>query len=131
MNDSNEKRILLGKKIRHYRELAEMSQEELAQKAGYKSKSSIAKIEAGLARTPAYKLIEIASALGVMVTEFLEGQGSTPAPAPALEAPQYVAVEDEENSGDRLQHILLMLAQMNDKQIKKAESLLSTFFEEN
>lgn len=128
MNDSNEKRILLGKKIRHYRELAEMSQEELAQKAGYKSKSSIAKIEAGLARTPAYKLIEIASALGVMVTEFLEGQGSTPAPAPA---PQYVAVEDEENSGDRLQHILLMLAQMNDKQIKKAESLLSTFFEEN
>mgnify|MGYP003311818904 CR=1 FL=1 len=126
----NDTRIEIGKKIKHYRELANLSQHELAMKAGYKSKASICKIEAGLARVPAYKLIDIANVLGVSVPEFL-GRELPEYDYHATNSPAVVCVEDEENSGDRLQHILLILAQMNDKQIAKAENILSTIFEED
>lgn len=118
----------LGKRIRHFREEAGLSQSELAAKAGYKSKVSISKIEAGLARVPAYKLIDISKALNVMITEFLEGAPSSLDQPEAL--PEIEVTDVENNSADKLQHIMLILSQMNDKQIEKAESILSTIFEE-
>lgn len=121
----NESRILLGKKIKYYRELIRMSQEELAQKAGYKSKSSIAKIENGLARVPAYKLIEIATALGVSVTEFLTSPLSEEVPEVK------VVTEYADNSQERLRKVISIIISLDDNQLEKAESILTTVFEVN
>lgn len=54
----------IGKRIRELREAQGMTQEELAKKCGYKSRSSINKME--LQRdAPIKKLIPIAQALGI------------------------------------------------------------------
>lgn len=58
-----------GKAVRKYRQLADMSQEELAKKAGYTSRSSIAKIETGKADIPRAKIGILANALGVTVAD--------------------------------------------------------------
>lgn len=56
----------LGKKVRNRREQLNMSQEELAQKLGYKSRSSVNKIENG--RPCSQKIISrLADALSVSV----------------------------------------------------------------
>lgn len=56
----------IGEKIRYYRELAEMTQEELALAAGYKGRSSISRIEKGDAEPQQRKIVAIADALGVL-----------------------------------------------------------------
>lgn len=60
----------IGKRIRELREAQNLTQEELAKKCGYKSRSSINKIE--LQRdAPIKKLIPIALALGITPAELL------------------------------------------------------------
>lgn len=53
----------IGKRIREKRELAGITQEELAEKLGYKNKSTIAKIENGTNDIVQSKVIEFAGAL--------------------------------------------------------------------
>lgn len=53
----------LGKKIKKRREELEMSQIELANKLGYRSRSTIAKIESGVNDIPQSKINDFASAL--------------------------------------------------------------------
>ena len=54
-----------GRRIREYRIRRGMSQEELAEKAGYTNRSTITKIEKGRADVPRSKIIQLAQALGV------------------------------------------------------------------
>lgn len=54
-----------GEKVKKYRTAKGMSQDELAQKAGYTSRSSISKIEHGKADVPRSQIIMIANALGI------------------------------------------------------------------
>ena len=68
----------LGAQIRHYRRLRDMSQEELAQAAGYKTKASINKIEKNLTAVPHDMLIRIASALRVPVDNLVGSGNYTP-----------------------------------------------------
>lgn len=53
----------IGERIRYRREELEMSQDELARKLGYKSRSSINKIENDASGLPQTKIVAIASAL--------------------------------------------------------------------
>lgn len=62
----------IGQKIREAREYIGMTQEELATKMGYKGKSSISKIEAGVADIPQSKVVEFAKVLRT-TTAFLMG----------------------------------------------------------
>ena len=57
--------LTLYKNIKKLREELGMSQDELAEKAGYTSRSSIAKIEKGLVDLQQSKIISFANALGV------------------------------------------------------------------
>lgn len=59
----------LGGRVRDYRMLQGMSQDELAQKAGYTSRSSISKIEHGKADIPRSQILMIANALHIDPTE--------------------------------------------------------------
>lgn len=54
-----------GKRIKHRRLELDMTQDELARRVGYTSRSSINKIELGLVDLPQSKISAIASALGV------------------------------------------------------------------
>ncbi len=108
----------IGAIIRKYRLLNNLGQEQLATKLGYKNKSSIARIEAGLSKLPVDKLEDFAYVFGISVDDLVSE----------------VTIERHtvsDNSSERMQHILLILAQMNDKQIAKAENILSTIFEED
>lgn len=53
----------IGQRIKSYREAMKMTQEDLAQKMGYKSKTTIAKIEAGINDITQSKIIAFAKAL--------------------------------------------------------------------
>ena len=57
--------VEFGKRIRDRRTDLDMTQEELAKRAGYTSRSSINKIELGLVDLPQSKILAIANALGV------------------------------------------------------------------
>lgn len=65
----------LYRNIKRYRLDLGMSQEELAQKTGYKSRTSIAKIEKGLVDLPQSKIALFAKALNVD-TEVLMGKSA-------------------------------------------------------
>ena len=56
-------KINVGKRIQERRTELRMTQEELAKKVGYKSRSAIAKIETGNSDLPQTKVIDIAKAL--------------------------------------------------------------------
>ena len=65
--------IELGNRIRILRLNNKFTQDELAQKVGYTSRSSINKIEKGLVDIPQSKIAEFAEALGVTPTYILFG----------------------------------------------------------
>ena len=67
--------------IKRLRENLGLSQESLAAKVGYKDRSSIAKIEAGLVDLPTSKIAAFASALGVSPAQLM---GISDDPAPSL-----------------------------------------------
>ena len=68
----------LYKNIRKYRQDLKMSQDELARKAGYTDRSSIAKIEKGLVDLPQSKIRLFAEILGVVPGELMGLDGTTP-----------------------------------------------------
>ena len=68
----------LYKRIRKRREELNMTQDALAKRVGYKSRTSIHKIELGATDLPQSKIMEIANALAT-TPEYLMGWVETPA----------------------------------------------------
>ena len=65
---------MIGEMIKIRREKLGMSQDELAQKLGYKSRSSINKMELGLQDVPQRKVKDFAKVLGVSISYLLEDE---------------------------------------------------------
>lgn len=57
----------IGNRIKQSRKAMEMTQDELAERAGYSNRSSIARIETGLADIPGEKLLLLANILNTSV----------------------------------------------------------------
>jgi len=73
--------MTVGEKVKMLREAQNMTQEELAKAVGYKTRSSITKIETGEADPTQKKLMKLAAALGVSPAELLgdsESEGDPP-----------------------------------------------------
>lgn len=68
--------MTLGDKIRIRREEAGLSQDELAHKLGYKSRSTIAKLESGVNDLTQSKLKAFADALNTTVADLLDWDDS-------------------------------------------------------
>ena len=81
---------VLSARIRQRREALGISQEELAARLGYRSKSSITKIEKGINDIPQNKLLDFAAALETTAGWLLGRAGEAPAGFEPL--PQMVAV---------------------------------------
>ena len=73
----------IGTNIANARKKAGMTQEDLALKVGYKTRSSINKIEMGKRDLPQRKIAEIAYALGVSPASLLESPDAEQQEAPA------------------------------------------------
>ena len=73
MNEDQRKEylLLIGTRIKKLRIERELSQDELAKRSGYGSRSTINKIELGINDIPQSKIKAIAEALGVSVGEIL------------------------------------------------------------
>lgn len=65
MSDKEKQKRIFGDKLKYYRELAQISQDELAKACGYKSRSSINKIELGSNDMPRKKVALAAHCLGI------------------------------------------------------------------
>ena len=82
----------LSGRIRQRREQLGLSQEELAARMGYRSKSSITKLEKGINDLPRAKLEELAAALNT-TPAWLMGPVDLPSPPPGFEPlPEMVRV---------------------------------------
>ena len=82
-----------GDRIRILREDRKITQEELARAVGYKTRSSIAKIETGESDPPQKMLKKIADVLGVIPAELLDdsNKGTSAAVTPQTEEAKYIS----------------------------------------
>ena len=72
--------IKIGERIKRLRVSQKLTQDELAIKSGYTSRSSINKIEKGLVDLPRSKIVDIANALGTTPSYLMGWEDETPAP---------------------------------------------------
>ena len=61
----------IGRNISHFRKSLGLTQEELAVKMGYKSKSTINKIELGINDIPQSKIVQFAKVLGTTPADLM------------------------------------------------------------
>ena len=78
--------VSMGLRIREARIAKGLSQDDLAQALGYKSRSSINKIEHGIYDFPLQKAVDIANILGVDVSDLFLGEEEAKAKAYKEEA---------------------------------------------
>lgn len=84
--------MTLGDRIRLRREELRMSQEELATRLGYKSRSTIAKIESGENDLTQSKIVAFAEALNTTVRWLLDYDDSDTTLPPGVHKPQFKKV---------------------------------------
>lgn len=84
--------MTLGDRIRSRREELRMSQEELATRLGYKSRSTIAKIESGENDLTQSKIVAFAEALNTTARWLLDYDDSDPKLPPGAHRPQFKKV---------------------------------------
>jgi transcriptional regulator with XRE-family HTH domain len=72
--------VKIGERIKRLRISQKLTQDELAIKSGYTSRSSINKIEKGLVDLPRSKIVDIANALGTTPSYLMGWEDETPAP---------------------------------------------------
>ena len=70
--------IKLYENIRYLRKENKWSQDELAQRMGYKDRSSIAKIESGMVDIPRSKILEFAKVFGVSPGDLMGWEDDKP-----------------------------------------------------
>ena len=71
MINVNNFQLEFGRRVKDRREQIGMTQEELAERLGYKHKTSVSKIEKGIAEVPSSMVVKIAQALGMSVQQLM------------------------------------------------------------
>lgn len=97
---------VIGKRIRFYRRLRNMSQRELAEAVGYATKASINKIESGEAKAPTEKIKRIASILRVNFTDLANDKPIDDGLEEAKEAVNEINMSSKSNETLELQQIV-------------------------
>ena len=72
MLDDKRYLVLIGMKIKNYRQMRRMSQQELAEKVGYTNKGMISQVESGKVNLAMDKLAKIAKALNVPLYDLMK-----------------------------------------------------------
>lgn len=114
----------LGANIADARKRAGLTQEELAFRVGYKTKSAINKIELGVRDLPQKKIAAFAKALGVSPGYLMGWE--------AMETKTDVAVDivNRLNDDDEFCKAVKLLYRLDEKQLSSVTNMLGSFFEE-
>ncbi len=112
----------IGKRVRDAREARELTQEELARRAGVPL-NRVGRIETGTVTDPHYStLSRIADGLGLSVAELLEGEPTTPGKGQAPPPPETGAAAGLPEKADMGAEDLLTLYGALDKELKRLEA---------
>lgn len=122
--DTKELMIRIGRNIKYYRELSGLSMEEFAVKAGYKNRSSIAKIEAGETRIQAYKMVDFALILGVDVIDLMKETNSNPFQVLINDTPTPATV----TTNDKFKDTVALLLTLDQEELERAYNVLNAMF---
>ena len=98
--------MTIGERIRYKREELKMTQAELAQKAGYTSRSTINKIELNANGVTQSKLVNIAKALGVSPAYLMGWEEEAEAPSKKKDL-----IKAVENMSEREIDLMISIAQ--------------------
>lgn len=121
--------MTLYDRIRTRREQLNMSQEELAKRLGYKSRSTIAKIESGENDITQSKIVAFAKALGVK-PGYLMGWEDVPEPTPSLSLTQQEETHIKKyrqldaDGKERVDYVLNMEYKLANERAEKEEESL-------
>ena len=112
-----------GDKIRYYRELIGMSQDELARKVGYAGRSAVSRIESGKRDLTQSKVVQFAQALGVDPVELVDDREPTATP-PAITEKQRLIEKVDRINDDQVDMYMKLMDMPTDK-IKAILDLLN------
>lgn len=122
--------MTLGEKVKIRREQIGMTQEELAKKMGYKSKSSITKIEKGERDLPQSKIKQIADCLGTSPSYLMGWQREEPKiDMDVLQKAVEMALEAsiEKNEPGRIDVIADKIAMLSDEDLDRLEAIIDAW----
>ena len=111
----------IGDRIKQRREELGLSQDELAKKLGYKSRSSVNKIERDASGLPQNKIVEIANALQV-TPAYIMGWDKIEQKNNAL-----VGIISRLRTDDEFLNIVKMLSSLDDSQLSAVKQMLIAF----
>lgn len=111
----------IGDRIKQRREELGLSQDELAKKLGYKSRSSVNKIERDASGLPQNKIVEIANALQV-TPAYIMGWDKIEQKNNAL-----VGIISRLRTDDEFLNIVKMLSSLDDGQLNAVKQMLIAF----
>ena len=118
----------IGSNIRSRRLELNMTQEELASKLGYKSKSTINKIELGINDIPQSKIVQFANALDTTASFLMGWVEATP--EEIKNSDTTADITDKMFKDSDFMEAVKLLNELDQKQIVRAKELLQLFFKE-
>lgn len=129
-NERTQYLIEIGNRIKQLRIERDMSQDELAKRCGYTSRSTINKIELGINDIPQSKIKSIAEALGVSVGEILcwtemDKQYDTK----KIEKEVNLIEQIEHTHGKRTGEAIQLFVKLDDTDQEKTIERMETFLE--
>lgn len=114
----------IGDRIKERRECLKMSQDDLAKKLGYKSRSSINKIERDASGLPQSKIVAIANALNTTPAYIMGWESDKPETSKKIDATTDVLIRMET---DKLySELVLTLYKMDDDRLSAVKAMLDS-----
>ena len=120
---------IIGNNIRKRRIELSMTQEELAAKMGYKSKSTINKIELGINDIPQSKIVQFAEKLGTTPSDLMGWNEATEEDKKISDTK--IGIADRIYNDNEFLSVVEMLDKLSPAQLKKAKGMLNLLFEES
>ena len=114
----------IGDRIKERRECLKMSQDDLAKKLGYKSRSSINKIERDASGLPQSKIVAIANALNTTPAYIMGWESDKPSTSKKIDATTDVLIRMETDS--LYSELVLTLYKMDNDRLLAVKAMLDS-----
>ena len=114
----------IGDRIKERREYLKMSQDDLAKKLGYKSRSSINKIERDASGLPQSKIVAIANALNTTPAYIMGWESDKPETSKKIDAATDVLIRMETDK--QYSELVLTLYKMDNDRLLAVKAMLDS-----
>ena len=114
----------IGDRIKERRECLKMSQDDLAKKLGYKSRSSINKIERDASGQPQSKIVAIANALNTTPAYIMGWESDKSETSKKIDATTDVLIRMETDK--QYSELVLTLYKMDDDRLSAVKAMLDS-----